>query len=178
MGNVSAAVESMQAENQACSSSSNTLTKSSSTESWDDSTDTSSSDINIRDMTTIDFAADPRAHYTYHEKLLRDSSFHYAYWEAMVKNSYLLKDKIVLDVRCGIGMWSLYSVVAGAKHVYAIDDTAGIQLTRRVVRKNKYEHKITVIRGKIADIVLPVEKVGDIGYFIQSQSKIAPVAIS
>lgn len=60
---------------------------------------------------------------------------------------------------CGLGMLSMFSAIAGAEHVYAIDTSNVVQLTRRIVPNNKLTHKITVIKGKAAEITLPVDKV-------------------
>lgn len=65
----------------------------------------------------------------------------------------------MLDVSCDVGILSMFSAIAGAKHVYAIDTSNVVQLTRRVVADNNLSNKITVIKGKAADIVLPVDKV-------------------
>ena len=54
---------------------------------------------------------------------------------------------------------SLFSAIAGAKHVYAIDTSNIVELTRRVVADNDLSHKITVIKGPVAEITLPVAKV-------------------
>lgn len=56
-------------------------------------------------------------------------------------------------------MLSMFSAIAGAKHVYAIDTSNVVQMTRRIVADNKLTHKITVIKGKAADIALPVDTV-------------------
>lgn len=56
-------------------------------------------------------------------------------------------------------MLSMFSAIAGAKHVYAIDTSNVVQLTRRVVADNKLTHKITVIKGKASEITLPVGRV-------------------
>lgn len=65
----------------------------------------------------------------------------------------------MLDVSCDVGILSMFSAIAGAKHVYAIDTSNVVQLTRRVVADNNLSNKITVIKGKAAEIVLPVDKV-------------------
>lgn len=65
----------------------------------------------------------------------------------------------MLNVNCGIGILSLFAVKAGAKHVYAIDTSNIAQLAVRVVNDNKMGDKITVIRGTVASIQLPVDKV-------------------
>lgn len=65
----------------------------------------------------------------------------------------------MLNVNCDLGILSMFSVIAGAKHVYAIDDSDIVQLTRRVIVDNNLSDKITVIKGKVADITLPVANV-------------------
>lgn len=69
------------------------------------------------------------------------------------------RGQIVLDVRCGMGVLSMFAAIAGAKHVYAIDKSDIIQLTRRIVRDNRLTNKISIIQGSAADIDLPVTKV-------------------
>lgn len=56
-------------------------------------------------------------------------------------------------------MLSMFSAMAGAKHVYAIDTSNVVQLTRRIVADNGLTHKITVIKGKASEITLPVDRV-------------------
>lgn len=58
-----------------------------------------------------------------------------------------------------MGILSLFSAIAGAKHVYAIDTSNIVELTRRVVADNELSHKITVIKGKVSNISLTVDKV-------------------
>lgn len=65
----------------------------------------------------------------------------------------------MLNVNCDLGILSMFSAIAGAKHVYAIDDSDIVQLTRRVIVDNNLSDKITVIKGKVADITLPVANV-------------------
>lgn len=65
----------------------------------------------------------------------------------------------MLNVNCDLGILSMFSVIAGAKHVYAIDDSDIVQLTRRIIVDNNLSDKITVIKGKVADITLPVANV-------------------
>lgn len=67
--------------------------------------------------------------------------------------------QIVLDVSCNLGMLSMFCAIAGAKHVFAIDTSNIVQLTRRVIADNNLSDKVTVIKGKAADISLPVDKV-------------------
>lgn len=67
--------------------------------------------------------------------------------------------QIVLDVRCGMGILSMFAAIAGAKHVYAIDKSNIVQLTRRIVHDNRLSNKITIVQGLAADINLPVDSV-------------------
>lgn len=67
--------------------------------------------------------------------------------------------KVVLDVNCGLGILSLFATKAGAKHVYSIDTSNITQLTKQIVHDNNLDHAITVIRGSIETIELPVEQV-------------------
>lgn len=67
--------------------------------------------------------------------------------------------QIVLNVGCDLGILSMFSAIAGAKHVYAIDSSNIVQLARRVIVDNNLSDKITVIKGNVADISLPVANV-------------------
>lgn len=98
-----------------------------------------------------------------------------SYMDAVVRNKHLFKDKVVLDIGCGTGILSLFCAQAGAKHVYAVDFATIAHQAREIIQDNKLDHKITVIRGKIEEIVLPVEKVDIIisewmGYFLVYES--------
>lgn len=53
----------------------------------------------------------------------------------------------------------MFCAMAGAKHVYAIDTSNITQITRRIMADNGLVNKITVIKGKVAEITLPVDKV-------------------
>lgn len=113
----------------------------------------------VDQMTSADLADDHRARCSSHERLLHDTVHVHAYWKAIVGNSHLIKGKTVLDVRCGLGVLSMFAIMAGAKHVYAIDDSAVIHQTERIIEQNGFGDKITVVRGKVADVALPVNQV-------------------
>lgn len=92
-----------------------------------------------------------------------------------MKNKHLFVDKIVLDVGAGTGILSIFAARAGAKHVYAVDNANIATHARTIIKENGLSDKITVIKGKIEDIVLPVEKVDIIisewmGYFLLYES--------
>lgn len=60
---------------------------------------------------------------------------------------------------CGLGILSIFAAIAGAKHVYAMDNSNIVQLTQRIVNDNNLNNKITVYKAKVADVSLPVDKV-------------------
>lgn len=81
---------------------------------------------------------------------------------------------------CGTGILSMFAAKAGAKHVYAVDCSSIIVQAKRIVQKNGLDHKITMIRGKIEDMELPVERVDIIvsewmGYFLLYESMLDTV---
>jgi type I protein arginine methyltransferase len=88
--------------------------------------------------------------------------------------------KIVLDVGCGTGILSMFAARAGAKHIYAVDCSSIIVQARQIVAKNGLSDKITLIRGKVEEIDLPVDHVDIIvsewmGYFLLYESMLDTV---
>lgn len=53
----------------------------------------------------------------------------------------------------------MFSAIAGAEHVYAIDTSNIAEMTRRIINDNGLSNKISVIQGKVSEICLPVDKV-------------------
>ena len=75
-----------------------------------------------------------------------------------------------MDVGAGTGILSIFAAKAGAKHVYAVEYANIAYHAIKIIKDNGLEDKITVIKGKIEEIQLPVEKVDIIisewmGYF-------------
>jgi protein arginine N-methyltransferase 1 len=95
-----------------------------------------------------------------HNLMLRDEPRLNLYKEAIMSSKELFKDKIVLDVGSGTGILSLFSCKAGAKHVYAIEASKGISLlSKKIVKKNNLESKITCINEVMEKVILPVDQV-------------------
>ena len=53
-------------------------------------------------------------------------------------------------------MLSIFAARAGAKHVYAIEFAEIAIFAREIIKKNGLQDKITVIKGKMEEITLPV----------------------
>merc|ERR1711976_840541 len=93
------------------------------------------------------------------EEMLKDEVRTLTYRNSMYHNKHLFKNKIVLDVGCGTGILSMFAAKAGAKQVYGVDMSGIIEQAKMIVEKNGFADKVTLIRGKIEEIVLPVPKV-------------------
>ena len=93
------------------------------------------------------------SHYSIHETMLKDRPRTESYRDAL--ETCDLKGKIVLDVGCGTGILSMFAARHGAKHVIGIDRSDIIDEARIIVKQNGLEDKITLIKGKLEDIVLP-----------------------
>ena len=66
----------------------------------------------------------------------------------------------MLDVGSGTGILSLFSCKAGAKHVYAIEASKGISLlSKKIIKRNNLESKITCINEVMEKVNLPVDQV-------------------
>lgn len=52
--------------------------------------------------------------------MLKDTVRTKTYQNVIYQNSFLFKNKVVLDVGAGTGILSLFCAKAGAKHVYAV----------------------------------------------------------
>uniref|UniRef100_A0A671LIV6 Protein arginine N-methyltransferase 3 n=1 Tax=Sinocyclocheilus anshuiensis TaxID=1608454 RepID=A0A671LIV6_9TELE len=119
-------------------------------------------------------------HYSIHEEMLKDKVRTESYRDFMYHNMDVFKDKVVLDVGCGTGILSMFAAKAGARKVIAVDQSEIIYQAMDIVRSNKLEDTITLIKGRIEEIDLPVEKVDIIisewmGYFLLFESMLDSV---
>ena len=118
--------------------------------------------------------------YYIHEQMLKDKIRTGTYQEAILKNPDVFKDKIVLDIGSGTGILSIFAAKAGAKHVYGIEFADIADYANEIIKKNKLNDKITIIKSKVEDVKLPVEKVDIIisewmGYFLLYESMLDTV---
>lgn len=119
-------------------------------------------------------------HYSIHEEMLKDKVRTESYRDFMYQNPDVFKGKVVLDVGCGTGILSMFAAKAGAKKVIAVDQSEIVYQAMDIVRLNHLEDKITLIKGRIEDITLPLEKVDIIisewmGYFLLFESMLDSV---
>ena len=97
-----------------------------------------------------------------------------------MKNAESFKDKIVLDIGCGTGILSIFASKAGAKHVYGIEFADVADYATTIINKNGLGDKITIIKSKVEEAQLPVDKVDIIisewmGYFLLYESMLDSV---
>merc|ERR1719216_357015 len=109
--------------------------------------------------TSKDYYFDLYSHFGIHEEMLKDTVRTRTYQKSITQNKHLFKGKVVLDVGCGTGILSMFAAKAGAKQVYGVDMSGIVEQATKIVANNGLADKITIIRGKIEEIQLPVDKV-------------------
>ncbi|KAK9497992.1 hypothetical protein O3M35_003883 [Rhynocoris fuscipes] len=92
-----------------------------------------------------------------HEYLIRDSARTEAYMRAIDINRETFKDKVVLDIGCGLGLMSLFAAKAGAKKVIGVDFADVTELTKKIIKDNKYENVICILKQRLEDVDLNEE---------------------
>ncbi len=94
----------------------------------------------------------------YHQKImLTDHHRMQAYYNAIMSNRNVFKDKVVMDVGSGSGILAIWAAQAGAKRVYAVEYTDMAQHARQVVQANGLQDVVTVIQGAVEDVKIPKE---------------------
>jgi len=94
----------------------------------------------------------------YHQKqMLTDHNRMAPYHSAILGNSDIFKDKVVMDVGTGSGILAVWAALAGARKVYAIEYTDMAKHAESVMKANGVENIVTVIQGAVEDIELPFE---------------------
>ncbi|KPA75663.1 arginine N-methyltransferase-like protein [Leptomonas pyrrhocoris] len=126
-----------------------------------------------------DYYFDSYSHYGIHMEMLKDYHRTTSYRDAMWRNGYMFKDKVVLDVGCGTGILSMFAARAGARKVIGIDCSSVAVQARQIVQDNGFGDVITIIQGKVEELELD-EKVDIIisewmGYFLLYESMLNTV---
>ncbi|KAL9094205.1 MAG: hypothetical protein Q9165_003620 [Trypethelium subeluteriae] len=99
------------------------------------------------------------AYNTIHQTMLQDSVRTDAYRDFIYTNKHLFAGKTVLDLGCGTGILSLFCFRAGAARVLAVDNSDIIDRARAIVHANGAGAVVSCLRGRIEEVVLPVQKV-------------------
>ncbi|KAM6977250.1 protein arginine N-methyltransferase 6 [Aplochiton taeniatus] len=95
---------------------------------------------------------------TIHEEMIADHVRTNTYRTGILRNSASIDGKVVLDVGAGTGVLSMFCVQAGARKVYAVEACSIADQAVKIVKANKMEDKIEIIKGTLETIDLP-EKV-------------------
>ncbi|KAE8705882.1 putative protein arginine N-methyltransferase 1 [Hibiscus syriacus] len=129
--------------------------------------------VDSDDKTSADYYFDSYSHFGIHEEMLKDGVRTKTYQNVIYQNKFLFKNKVVLDVGAGTGILSLFCAKAGAAHVYAVECSQMADMAKQIVETNGLSDGgvVTVLKGKIEEIELPVAKVDIIisewmGYFL------------
>ncbi|KAF7660721.1 hypothetical protein LDENG_00277150 [Lucifuga dentata] len=92
---------------------------------------------------------------TIHEEMIADHVRTNTYRMGILRNSEAIRGKVVLDVGAGTGVLSVFCVQAGAKKVYAVEACSIADQAVKIVKQNKMEDRIEVIRGTVETVDLP-----------------------
>lgn len=110
------------------------------------------------------------SHYGIHHTMLSDKVRTEGYRDAIFKNSASIKDKLVMDLGCGTSILSMFASQAGAKTVYAVDQSEIIYQAMEIAQTNGFRN-IEFVKGRLEDVEFPCDKVDVIvsewmGYFL------------
>ncbi|OQR85805.1 arginine n-methyltransferase [Achlya hypogyna] len=94
-----------------------------------------------------------------HKEMITDKVRTDSYRDAILNNKELFAGKIVLDVGCGTGILSMFAAQAGAAKVIGIDCSDMGVTAQKIVKDNGFGDIITIIRGKVELVTLPVDHV-------------------
>jgi len=98
--------------------------------------------------TSADYYYDSYSHHGIHIEMIRDTVRTNTYRKFILDNKALFEGKVILDVGCGTGILSCFCAMAGARKVYAIDNSDIVDMAREIVRKNDFSDRIDVIKCK------------------------------
>ncbi|KAK9426340.1 putative Methyltransferase domain-containing protein [Seiridium unicorne] len=94
-----------------------------------------------------------------HETMLKDTVRTEAYRDFIYNNKHLFAGKTVLDIGCGTGILSMFCAKAGAARVISVDASDIIDKARENVIHAGLSSTVTLIKGKMEEVTLPVDQV-------------------
>uniref|UniRef100_V5HDN6 type I protein arginine methyltransferase n=1 Tax=Ixodes ricinus TaxID=34613 RepID=V5HDN6_IXORI len=112
------------------------------------------------------------AHHGIHQEMLQDAPRTEAYRKALEANAETsIKGRVVLDVGCGTAILAMFAARCGASRVIGVDQSDIVFQAMDIVRENDLHGTVTLLKGRLEDIDLPVERVDVIvsqwmGYFL------------
>lgn len=90
--------------------------------------------------------------------MLKDRPRQEAYYNAILGNKDLFKDKIVMDVGAGTGILSAFCAKAGARLVYAVEaSNVATKVALDLIEDNGLTNVVKVIQSRVEEFVLPAE---------------------
>ncbi|PRD24245.1 UNVERIFIED_CONTAM: prmt1 [Trichonephila clavipes] len=92
-------------------------------------------------------------------EMLKDEVRTLTYRNAMYHNKHLFRGKTVLDIGCGTGILCMFAAKAGASKVIGIECSGIVEHAENITKENNLDHIITIVKGKVEDVEIPVEKV-------------------
>uniref|UniRef100_A0A2K6CME1 Protein arginine N-methyltransferase domain-containing protein n=1 Tax=Macaca nemestrina TaxID=9545 RepID=A0A2K6CME1_MACNE len=102
----------------------------------------SSEKPDVESITSKDYYCDSYAHFS-------NSMFH---------NHHLFKDKVVLDGGTDTSILCMFAAKAGPATSSGSSGSTSSEYAVKIVKANKLDHLVTIIKGKVAEVELPVEK--------------------
>jgi len=93
------------------------------------------------------------SHVGVHATMLKDKYRSLTYRKMIEDNIELFKDKVVMDIGCGTGVWACMAALLGAKRVYAIEASGMAEVAKQVVNENGFQGKVTIFHDTVENMV-------------------------
>lgn len=87
------------------------------------------------------------------KNMLQDEVRNRAFKEAIFRN--VKTGDVVIDLGTGTGILAIWAAQAGAKKVYAIEETDVADVAEAVIRDNGFQNIITVLKANSSEVTLP-----------------------
>ena len=110
------------------------------------------------ELQSNEFYYNSRGHFSFFEPLYKDYEAMNTFRQVLSFNPLQIRDKVVLDVGSGPGLFALLAARAGAKTVYAWEPSAQAKYLAENIRENGYEDTIQVLTKPIEELEIePVD---------------------